>query len=45
MFIQAGDIEERQAKAFLSDIEALNAAGTFNASFIVQAATGARPLE
>ncbi len=44
MFIQAGYIEERQAKAFLSDIEALNAAGTFNASFIVQAATGARPL-
>jgi ubiquinone/menaquinone biosynthesis C-methylase UbiE len=43
MFIHAGLIEEPQAKAFLNDIEALNAAGTFSASFIVQAATGTRP--
>jgi hypothetical protein len=40
MFLHAGLIDEPQARAFLSDIEALNAAGTFNASFIVQAATG-----
>jgi ubiquinone/menaquinone biosynthesis C-methylase UbiE len=44
MFIQAGLIEEAQASAFLSDIEALNAAGTFSASFIVQAATGTKSL-
>jgi ubiquinone/menaquinone biosynthesis C-methylase UbiE len=44
MFIQAGLIEEAQAGAFLNDIEALNAAGTFNASFIVQAAAGTKPL-
>ena len=43
MFIHAGLIEEPQANAFLNDIEALNAAGTFSASFIVQAATGTRP--
>jgi ubiquinone/menaquinone biosynthesis C-methylase UbiE len=40
MFIQAGLIEEPQANAFLTDIEGLNAAGAFSASFIVQAATG-----
>ena len=44
MFIQAGLIEEAQASAFLNDIEALNAAGTFSASFIVQAATGRKSL-
>jgi len=44
MFIQAGLIEEPQATAFVNDIEALNAAGTFNASFIVQAATGTKSL-
>jgi hypothetical protein len=44
MLIQAGLIEEPQAIAFLSDIEALNAAGTFSASFVVQAATGTKPL-
>jgi hypothetical protein len=36
-------IEEAQARAFLTDIEALNKAGTFSASFIVQAATGVKP--
>ena len=44
MFIQAGLIEEPQANAFLNDIEALNAAGTFNASFIVQAAIGTKSM-
>jgi ubiquinone/menaquinone biosynthesis C-methylase UbiE len=42
MFIHAGLIEEPQARAFLSDVEALNKAGNFNASFIVQAATGVK---
>jgi SAM-dependent methyltransferase len=42
MFIQAGLIEEPVAAAFLKDIEALNSAGTFSASFIVQAATGTK---
>lgn len=42
MFLQAGLIDEPQARSFLNDIEALNAAGAFNASFIVQAATGSR---
>jgi hypothetical protein len=37
MFIQAGLIEEPQAGAFLHNIEELNAAGTFSASFIIQA--------
>lgn len=44
MFVHAGLIEEPQASAFLKDIEALNAAGTFSASFIVQAATGTKAL-
>ena len=44
MFIQAGLIEEARASAFLNDIEALNAAGTFSASFIVQAAIGTKSL-
>ncbi len=42
LFIQAGLIEEPQAGAFLHDIEELNAAGTFSASFIIQAATGTK---
>jgi ubiquinone/menaquinone biosynthesis C-methylase UbiE len=42
MFIHAGLIEEPQARAFLSDVEALNKAGNFSASFIVQAATGVK---
>jgi SAM-dependent methyltransferase len=44
MFLQAGLIDEPQARAFLKDIEALNAAGEFNASFTVQAATGTKSL-
>jgi SAM-dependent methyltransferase len=40
MFLQAGLIDEPLARAFLTDIEALNAAGAFSASFIVQAASG-----
>ena len=43
MFIQAGLIDEAQARAFLTDVEALNKAGSFSASFIVQAATGVKP--
>jgi hypothetical protein len=44
MFLQAGLIDEPQARAFLKDIEALNATGEFNASFTVQAATGTKSL-
>jgi SAM-dependent methyltransferase len=42
MFVQAKLIEETQASAFLKDIEAMNAANTFSASFIVQGATGTK---
>ena len=42
MFVQANLIEETQANAFLKDIETLNAANTFSASFIVQGATGTK---
>jgi ubiquinone/menaquinone biosynthesis C-methylase UbiE len=42
MFVQANLIEETLANAFLKDIEALNAANSFSASFIVQCATGTK---
>jgi len=42
MFLHAKLIDQPQARTFLNDIEALNAAGAFNASFIVQAATGTK---
>jgi ubiquinone/menaquinone biosynthesis C-methylase UbiE len=42
MFLHAELIGELQARAFLNDIETLNSAGAFNASFIVQAATGSK---
>jgi ubiquinone/menaquinone biosynthesis C-methylase UbiE len=42
MFIQAGLIEDSAARAFLADIEELNADGTFSASFVVQAAVGTK---
>jgi hypothetical protein len=40
MFIQVGLIEESTAKAYLADIEELNAKGEFSASFVVQVAVG-----
>jgi SAM-dependent methyltransferase len=43
MFIQAGLIEDSTARASLADIEALNADGTFSASFVVHAAVGSKP--
>jgi ubiquinone/menaquinone biosynthesis C-methylase UbiE len=42
MFIFAGLIEEAPARAFLADIEELNAKGEFSVSFIVQAAVGTK---
>ncbi len=40
MFIQNGLITEQDGHAFVEDIETLNAANAFSASFIAQAATG-----
>jgi ubiquinone/menaquinone biosynthesis C-methylase UbiE len=40
MFVHAGLISEQDGNSFVSDIEALNRKGEFNASFIVRAAVG-----
>jgi SAM-dependent methyltransferase len=40
MFVHAGLIDEAPAQALIKDIEALNAAGQFSATFVVQAAVG-----
>jgi len=40
MFIHAELIQEAEARAFLADLQALNAAGEFSASFVVYAAVG-----
>lgn len=42
MFLQANLIDEKNGNAFIKDIEALNAANTFSAGFIVQAASGTK---
>jgi len=40
MFVGAGLIDEAESRAFLDDIERLNAKGEFSASFMVHAAVG-----
>ena len=42
MFVQANLIDEKDGNAFIKDIEALNAANIFSASFLVQAASGTK---
>jgi ubiquinone/menaquinone biosynthesis C-methylase UbiE len=44
MFVQANLIEENDGNAFIKDIEALNAANSFSASFVVQAASGTKAV-
>jgi hypothetical protein len=42
-FTRVGLIDEATARAFLADLEALNARHEFSASFIVTAAVGTNP--
>jgi hypothetical protein len=42
MFVHVELIDEATAQTLLGDLEALNAKGEFSASFIVQAAVGAK---